>query len=56
MAVVINDFEVMPETTTNRAAESAALDQATPPASCSPHEVEQALRQQLERLARVAAH
>jgi len=57
MAVVINDFEVVAEReSTARAADAPSADAASQPAAPTPREIEQRLRQQLERLARVKAH
>jgi hypothetical protein len=57
MAVVINDFEVVTERESNtRASNTPAAGSASQPATPTPREIEQLLRQQIERLARVKAH
>lgn len=57
MAVVINEFEVVPQPTQNQpAASAAAPSTATPPMGPTAQDIERIIQHQRERLARVRAH
>ncbi len=57
MPVVINEFEVVAEPpSSTRSADTSIADETSQSSSPTPREIEQMLRQQLERLARVKAH
>ncbi|MEO6587738.1 MAG: hypothetical protein ABIP06_00290 [Pyrinomonadaceae bacterium] len=58
MAVVINDFEVMPQTQSpeNQTAEKKAGANGSEKTEMSDHDIKKILERRAERLERVAAH
>ena len=58
MAVVINDFEVMPQTQTpeNQTAEKKAGGKGAEKLEMSDHDIKKMLERRAERLERISAH
>ncbi len=56
MPVVINDFEIVTEPPSNQRSNTSTSEEESASNAPTPREIEQMLRQLLERLARVKAH